>query len=248
VGLLQGCVQRVFFNHVNAATVSVLSAEGFEVAAPRSPRCCGALLMHSGEEPAAKKRAKATIEAFDDCDYVAINAAGCGSAMKEYVHLLDDDPEWADRARAFSAKVRDVTELLSEEEPRAPRNRVEMKIAYHDACHLAHAQGIRSQPRSLLQGIPGVELVEPPEWEICCGSAGVYNLLQPDAADELGRRKAANLAGTDADAIAAGNPGCTLQIAQKLAAAGTPIPVYHPIELIAMSIEGGAKIHATARS
>jgi glycolate oxidase iron-sulfur subunit len=238
VGLLQGCVQRVFFNNVNRATVSVLSAEGFEVSAPRSPRCCGALLMHSGEEPAAKQRAKETIAAFDDCDYVAVNAAGCGSAMKDYVHLLDDEPEWAERARMFSEKVRDVTELLAADEPRAARGPVEITVAYHDACHLAHAQAVRTEPRKLLATIPGLELVEPPEWEICCGSAGIYNLLQPEAADELGRRKAANLYATGASAIAAGNPGCTLQIQQKLAETGTPLPVYHPVELLQMSIEG----------
>jgi glycolate oxidase iron-sulfur subunit len=238
VGLLQGCVQRVFFTDVNKATVAVLSAEGFEVSAPRNPRCCGALLMHSGEEPAAKQRAKETITAFEDCDFVAVNAAGCGSAMKDYVHLLDDEPEWAERAEAFSAKVRDVTELLAADEPRAERRSVAMKVAYHDACHLAHAQAVRAEPRKLLADIPGLELVEPPEWEICCGSAGIYNLLQPDAADELGRRKAANLRATGAVAIAAGNPGCTLQIGQKLAEAGTPLPIYHPVELLQMSIEG----------
>jgi glycolate oxidase iron-sulfur subunit len=245
VGLMQGCVQRVFFHDVNAATVSVLAAEGYEVFAPRAPRCCGAILMHSGEEPDAKKRAKETIAAFESCDFVAVNAAGCGSAMKEYAYLLADDPNWSERARAFSAKVRDVTELLAEDGTRAPRNRVEMKVAYHDACHLAHAQGIRSQPRSLLEAIPGLELVEPPEWEICCGSAGVYNLLQPDAADDLGRRKAANLLGTGADAIAAGNPGCTLQITKALDESGHRMPVYHPIELIYMSIRGGAETNVS---
>ena len=238
VGLLQGCVQRVFFNDVNKTTVSVLSAEGFEVSAPNNPRCCGALLMHSGEEPEAKERARETIAAFEDCDYVVVNAAGCGSAMKDYVHLLDDEPEWAERAEMFSAKVRDVTELLAADEPRAPRGPVEMTVAYHDACHLAHAQAVRSEPRKLLAEVPGLELVEPREWEICCGSAGIYNLLQPEAADELGRRKAANLLATGAAAIAAANPGCTLQIQHQLAEAGTPLPVYHPVELLGMSIEG----------
>src|SRR5919106_1854492 len=238
VGLLQGCVQRVFFNDVNQATVAVLSVEGFEVSAPRNPRCCGALLMHSGEEPDAKARAKETIGAFEDCDYVAVNAAGCGSAMKDYVHLLDDEPEWAERARMFSEKVRDVTELLAADEPRAARGPVEITVAYHDACHLAHAQAVRAEPRKLLTDIPGLELVEPREWEVCCGSAGIYNLLQPEAADDLGRRKAANLRATGAVAIAAGNPGCTLQIGQKLLEAGSPVPIYHPVELLHMSIEG----------
>jgi glycolate oxidase iron-sulfur subunit len=243
VGLLQGCVQRVFFNHVNAATVRVLSAEGFEVAAPRSPRCCGALMLHSGYEDEALKLARATIAAFEDCDLVAVNAAGCGSAMKDYAHLLSDDPEWSDRARAFSDKVRDVSELVAGEGPVAARRSLKMRVVYHDACHLAHAQGIRAEPRTLLRGIPGLEVLEPEEWEICCGSAGIYNLLQTDAAAELGRRKAANLLATGADAIVAGNPGCALQIASHLEAARRPLPIYHPMELLDRSIvhdQGGS--------
>ena len=243
VGVLQGCVQRVFFHHVNSATVRVLSAEGFEVAAPRSPRCCGALMLHSGYEDQALKLARATIAAFEDCDLVAVNAAGCGSAMKDYAHLLADDPEWSDRAHAFSGKVRDVSELLAREGPVAPRRPLQMRVAYHDACHLAHAQGIRAEPRALLRGIPGLEVLEPEEWEICCGSAGIYNLLETDAGAELGRRKAANLLATGADAIAAGNPGCALQIASHLEAAGRPLPIYHPMELLDRSInhdQGGS--------
>jgi glycolate oxidase iron-sulfur subunit len=242
VGLLQGCVQRVFFHHVNQATVDVLAEEGFEVLAPRRPRCCGALLMHSGEEDDAKARAKETITAFENCDVVAVNAAGCGSAMRDYVHLLDDEPSWSDRAREFSKKVRDVSQVLAECEARTPRHPVEMKVAYHDACHLAHAQGVRAEPRAVLGSIPGLELVEPSEWEICCGSAGVYNLLQPEAAHDLGARKAANLIETGADAIAAGNPGCTLQIRAHLKEAGHPLPVYHPIELLRMSIAGARSL------
>jgi glycolate oxidase iron-sulfur subunit len=238
VGLLQGCVQRVFFHRVNAATVDVLTAEGFEVFAPKEPRCCGALLMHSGEEETAKTLARKTIAAFEDCDVVAVNAAGCGSAMRDYAHLLDDDQLWADKAKAFSEKVKDVTQVLAAYEPLSRRHPVEMKVAYHDACHLAHAQGVRTEPRALLQSIPGVELIEPKEWEICCGSAGVYNLLQPQAGYDLGARKAANLIATGADAIAAGNPGCTLQLRAHLKEAGNPMPVYHPMELLSMSLHG----------
>ena len=238
VGLLQGCVQRVLFPQVNEATVDVLAAEGFEVFAPRLPRCCGALMLHSGYEPEALDLARELIGAFEDCDIVAVNAAGCGSSMRDYGHLLDDCGEaTAERARAFSGKVRDVSEFLAAFEPRAPRHPLPMKVAYHDACHLAHAQGIRAQPRALLRAIPGLELVEPAEWEICCGSAGIYNLLQPEPAAELGRRKAGNLLATGAEAIAAGNPGCTLQIAAHLEADGHPLPVYHPIELLAASIQ-----------
>jgi glycolate dehydrogenase iron-sulfur subunit len=238
VGLLLGCVQRVFFHDVNAATVRVLTADGFEVYAPRLPRCCGALQLHSGEEPEALELARATIAAFDDCAVVAVNAAGCGSAMKDYGHLLDDDPDWADRARRFSAKVRDVSEMLAEAGPVAARHPVYLRAAYHDACHLAHAQGIRSQPRELLRAIRGVELLEAPEWEVCCGSAGLYNILQPEAADRLGRRKAENLLSTGADAIVSANPGCTLQVAAHLESLGRPLPIYHPVQVLDASIRG----------
>jgi len=238
VALLQGCVQRVFFGDVNEATLAVLSAEGYEVHAPRAPRCCGSLMMHSGYEDEARVLAKQTIDAFEGHERVVVNAAGCGSGMKEYRHLLDDEPEWAQRAADFSDKVIDVHELLAEHEPRAPRRPLEMKVVYHDACHLAHAQGVRSQPRELLRAIPELELLEPEEAEICCGSAGIYNLLKPEAAGELGRRKEGHLRATGAEAIAAANPGCSLQIAACAPEGEAPLPVYHPMELLAMSIEG----------
>jgi glycolate oxidase iron-sulfur subunit len=232
-------VQRVFFHDVNLATAEVLAAEGFEVRAPKRPRCCGALLLHAGYEAEALALARQTIEAFEGCDLVAVNAAGCGSAMKDYGDLLSDDRHWADRARRFSARVRDVSELLAGLEPFAPRAPVNLKVAYHDACHLAHAQGVREEPRALLRAIPGLELLEPAEWEICCGSAGVYNLQQPEAGAELGRRKARNLLDTGAEAIAAGNPGCVLQIAAFLREEGRPLPIYHPIQLLQRSISSG---------
>lgn len=235
-GVLQGCVQRVFFGDVNAATIRVLAAEGFDVIAPRTPRCCGALQMHAGREAAARGRAKETIQALGGCDVVVANAAGCGSAMKDYVHLLDDEPGWAGRAEAFSGRVRDISEVLAGVEPVAPRAPMPVRVAYHDACHLAHAQGIREEPRRLLRSIPELELLEPAEWEICCGSAGVYNLLQPNGAAELGRRKAANLVATGAEIIAAGNPGCALQIG-----AFTGLPIRHPIELLDDSIRRAAR-------
>ena len=239
VGFLQGCVQRVFFQDANVATVRVLAAEGFDVFAPRRPRCCGALMLHTGYEAEALALAKELVVAFEGCDFVAVNAAGCGSSMRDYGRLLADDPEWAEGAAAFSATVRDVSELLDELGPVAPRGPLALRVAYHDACHLAHAQGVRAQPRALLAGIPGVELAEPDEWEVCCGSAGIYNLLQPEPGAELGRRKAANLLATGAEAIVAGNPGCALQISTYLEAAGEPLPVYHPMELVARSIDGG---------
>jgi glycolate oxidase iron-sulfur subunit len=241
VGFLQGCVQRAYFGDVNAATVAVLAAEGFEVHAPRAPRCCGALGLHAGQEEDSLPLAKATIEAFERFDHVVVNAAGCGSAIKDYGHLLRDDPDWRERAEALAARARDVHELLASVEPRAPRSPVQLKVAYHDACHLAHAQGVRSQPRELLRSIPGLELVEPAEWELCCGSAGIYNLIRPDAAGDLGVRKADNLLATGADAIAAANPGCTLQIAAHLERKGRPLPILHPMQLLQRSIDGGTR-------
>jgi glycolate oxidase iron-sulfur subunit len=241
VGMLLGCVQRVFFDEVNQATTRVLAAEGFDVFAPRGVRCCGALMLHSGAEAEALELAKTMIAAFEECDYVAVNAAGCGSSMKDYGDLLSDDDEWAERAKRFSDKVGDVSQLLAETEPVAPRHPVPLKVAYHDACHLAHAQGVRSEPRQLLRGIPELELVEPAEWEICCGSAGLYNLLQPDAGAALGRRKAENLLATTAEAIASGNPGCTLQITAHLREQGHPLPIYHPVQLLDRSFRGAGR-------
>jgi glycolate dehydrogenase iron-sulfur subunit len=212
---------------VNRATIAVLAAEGFEVHAPRRPACCGSLQLHTGYEPAAQACAHETIAALGGYETVIVNAAGCGSGMKDYAHLVD--------APAFAAKVKDVHEFVAEVEPRAVRHPLPLRVAYHDACHLAHAQGIRSAPRELLRAIPGIELIEPAEWELCCGSAGVYNLLEPEAAADLGARKATNLAATGAQAIAAANPGCAIQIARYLE---RPIPILHPIELLARSLSG----------
>ncbi len=234
VGFMQGCVQRVFFGDVNLASMRLLAAEGWDVEAPLAHRCCGALQLHAGEE--SRDEARATIEAFEGFDHVVVTAAGCGSSMKDYGHLLRDDPEWAERAQRFSERVRDLTEILAEHPARAPRRPVAMRVAYHDACHLAHAQGVREQPRELLRGIPGVELVEPADWEICCGSAGIYNLVKPKAAAELGRRKAQNLLDTGAEAVVAANPGCALQIQAYARELGRELPVLHPAELLAESM------------
>jgi glycolate oxidase iron-sulfur subunit len=228
IALMQGCVQRVLFGDVNAATVRVLAAEGWEVHAPREPRCCGALMLHTGLEAEARALARTTIARYDSFDYVVVNVAGCGSAMKEYGYLLEDA-----RAEAFSGKVRDVHEFLAEHDCRAERQALPLTVAYHDACHLAHAQGIRAQPRALLRGIPELTVLEPKEWEVCCGSAGIYNLTHPEAAAKLGRRKAENLRATGAQAIAAANPGCALQIAAYL-----DLPIYHPLTLLDLSIRG----------
>jgi glycolate oxidase iron-sulfur subunit len=227
VALLQGCVQREFFSQVNRATIEVLAAEGYEVHAPRAPRCCGSLQLHTGYEREAQACAHETVAAFRDFDTVIANAAGCGSGMKDYGHLIDDDH--------FPEKVRDVHEFLAGVEPRAARHPLPLRVAYHDACHLAHAQGIREPPRALLESIPELELLAPAEWELCCGSAGVYNLLEPEAATDLGRRKAANLADTGAQVVAAANPGCVIQITRHLE---RPLEVLHPIELLARSLRG----------
>jgi glycolate oxidase iron-sulfur subunit len=244
VGLLLGCVQRVFYPHVHRATVHVLAAEGYEVIAPRLPDCCGALEFHGGEEPSAIRRARQTVAAFAQAggaaglDHVVVNAAGCGSAMKAYGDLLGT-PE----AQAFSDRVRDVSELLGAIEPRAPRGPVPLRVAYHDACHLAHAQGVRSSPRRLLGAIPGLELLEvQTERDVCCGSAGIYNLVAPEAAAELGARKARHLVATGAQAIAAGNPGCAAQLDLHLRELGCPLPIHHPVELLSRSIAAAATL------
>jgi glycolate oxidase iron-sulfur subunit len=249
VGLLAGCVQRLVFSHVNDATVRVLAAEGCEVLAPASQGCCGALAVHAGRAEDARAFARRTIEAFETAgvERVVVNAAGCGSSMKEYDRLLADDPQWAARARTFTAKVRDINELLVElGPPRAARHRMDLRVAYHDACHLAHAQGIRAQPRELLRQIPGVELVPFAEPELCCGSAGIYNLVEPEPARELGRRKLHHITGAHPDVIATANPGCTLQLMSVAAEEGTKVRVVHPIELIDGSIRGVATAYLRA--
>jgi glycolate oxidase iron-sulfur subunit len=241
VGLLTGCVQRLVFPRVNTATVNVLSAEGCDVLAPPEQGCCGALALHAGRVDEARAFARRTIEVFERAgvERIAVNAAGCGSSMKEYGQLLADDPAWADRARAFSARVRDVTEIVSELGPsRAPRHPLALRVAYHDACHLAHAQGVRQPPRDLLRSIPGVEILPFAEQEICCGSAGIYNLVEPDAARELGDRKAGHIDAVSPDLIATANPGCMLQMATASARLGRVRPICHPIEILDASIRG----------
>lgn len=239
VALLLGCVQRVFFGDVHRASIAVLAAEGWEVLAPALPECCGALELHAGEERSALRRAQQTVEAFavlGPLDHIVVNAAGCGAAMKHYGELLGTAS-----AREFSARVRDISEILTESPPRAPRGELPIRVVYHDACHLRHAQQIREQPRSLLRSIPGLELLEVGiEADVCCGSAGIYNLVSPEPAARLGARKAQNLIATGADAVAAGNPGCAAQLDLHLRELGTPLPIHHPVQLLRRSIEAGA--------
>jgi glycolate oxidase iron-sulfur subunit len=250
VGLLTGCVQRVLFSGVNAATVRVLAAEGCEVVIPREQGCCGALMVHAGLEERARAFARRLVDVFDRAgvDTIVTNAAGCGSSMKEYGHLLRDDPRYAERARAFAARCKDVSEVLAELEPRAVRQPLPLRVAYHDACHLQHAQGVRAEPRRMLRTIPELELVEIPDAALCCGSAGIYNLVQPEAAAELGDRKASNVLSTRPDLVVSANPGCLMQLASGLQRAGRRVPVLHTIEVLDAAIQGTPAAQLQARA
>jgi glycolate oxidase iron-sulfur subunit len=238
--MLLGCVQREFFPQVNVSTVRVLQAEGCDVVVPRTQGCCGALSLHNGREAEAQRFARALIDTFaaDDVEYVVVNAAGCGSAMKTYADLLADDPAYAARARAFAGRVRDLSELLVELGPVAVRHPLPMVAAYQDACHLAHAQSVRGQPRQLLRGIPELQLREIADPEICCGSAGIWNVLNPEPARELGDRKAAAVAATGADVLVTANPGCLMQIASAMRRSGGTVALAHTAEILDASIRG----------
>ncbi|GAB95531.1 glycolate oxidase iron-sulfur subunit [Kineosphaera limosa] len=242
VGLLLGCVQREFFPGVNAATVRVLVAEGFEVVAPPEQGCCGALSLHAGREEEGLDFARGVIEAFEaaEVEAIVVNSAGCGSAMKDYARLLADDPQFAQRAQRLSAMTRDVAEFLAQVGLQATYHRFDADIAYHDACHLAHAQGVRAQPRELLRTIPGVTLAEIRDAELCCGSAGIYNIINPEPATELGDRKAANVAATGASLLVAANPGCLMQIATSLHRQGHDIALAHTVEILDAALRGAS--------
>ncbi|MFM7326087.1 MAG: (Fe-S)-binding protein, partial [Nodosilinea sp.] len=243
VGMVLGCVQQVFFAQVNQATARVLSANGCEVVIPSPQGCCAALPAHQGETAQAQGLARQMIDTFEQAqvDYVIINAAGCGHTLKEYHHILAEDPEYGDRAQAFVDRVRDVQEFLAEVGLTAslhPLTEGELPLVFQDACHLLHGQKISLQPRQLLRQIPGVTLREPLDAALCCGSAGVYNMLQPQVAEELGQMKVTNLLNTGAQLIASPNPGCSLQIQKHLAQQGKPLPLLHPMELLDYSIRG----------
>ena len=243
VGVILGCVQRLFFSHINAATIRVLSGNGCEVVIPQQQGCCAALPAHQGQEAQAQQLARQMIDAFIDqeIDYVIINAAGCGHTLKEYGHILKDDPDYREKAQNFSNKVRDIQEFLIETNMTAklsPISDEELPIVYQDACHLLHGQKISLQPRQLLRSIPGVVLREPVDASLCCGSAGVYNLLQPDIGDDLGKQKVNNLINSGAKVIASPNPGCSLQIQKHLQNQGKSINLFHPIELLDFSMRG----------
>jgi glycolate oxidase iron-sulfur subunit len=239
VALLPGCVQRVYFPAVNQATLRVLAAEGCEVVVPAGIGCCGALSLHAGRDGEARGFARAAIAALEraEVDAIVVNSAGCGSSMKEWGHLFAGDPDWADRAAQIAAKVKDVVELLAELGPVAPRHPMAVKVAYHDACHLAHAQGIRAEPRALLRAIPGLDLVEL-DSDTCCGSAGVHNLLEPESAREIGLRKVDSVLAAAPELLVSANPGCTLQIQMLLRERGLGVRTAHTIEVLDASIRG----------
>ena len=238
--LLGGCVQRVFFPNVNGATLRVLAAEGVEVVVPEGQGCCGALSVHAGRTEEALRLARDLMDRFDreKFDVIVVNAAGCGSHLKDLPHLFADDPELLPRVRALAAKVRDVSELLAALPARAPRHPLRARIAYHSPCHLGHAQGLQDPPRALQRAIPGVELVEVPDGDQCCGSAGVYNIVEPESADQIGRRKAAAVASTGAALVASANPGCSLQIRRMLHERGAEVEAAHPVEILDRSLRG----------
>ena len=244
VGLLTGCVQQAVFPDVNAATARVLAADGFEVVAPPQG-CCGALSVHAGRLEEGKRFARALVEALDDVDLVIVNSSGCGSHLKELGWLLGDE-----RAEAFSSKVRDVGELLADVTPRAMRHPLQLTVALQDSCHLRHAQRLPLSSASSLARIPGLEVVEPAEQDLCCGSAGIYNVVQADAARKLGDRKAANVLATGASVYASANPGCLVQVSNALHRRKRPLPALHPIELVDASIrrEPAARVRTEARS
>ena len=234
VGLLTGCVQAVVFGAHNRATARVLALNGVEVCVPREQACCGALHAHVGEHARAQELARRTIDVFDavSVEAVVVNSSGCGAHMKAYGHLLKDDPVYAERARAFSLKVLDVAEFLAREPLRGPLALVPMTVTYHDPCHVIHGQKIRNQPRQLLGQIPGLTLVELKEADWCCGSAGIYNLTQPEMAARLQERKVQHILATGAAAVVTANPGCIIQIVQGLRARGSPIKVLHLVEIL----------------
>jgi glycolate oxidase iron-sulfur subunit len=237
VALLAGCVQQSLAPEINWATLRVLSQNGVEVIVPKGQGCCGALALHAGELDTARSLAEINFKAFpNDVDAIVVNAAGCGSAMQEYPSLFAAT-ESEEFATKFSDRVKDISVFLDELgiEPPPPLPSM-VKIAYHDACHLAHAQQVTQPPRRLLQSIPNLSLVPVPEAELCCGSAGTYNIEQPETANLLGERKAKNLLNTNADAIATGNIGCLVQLQQHVNLlnqnSDTPVPIWHTIEVL----------------
>src|SRR5918994_3852716 len=249
VSLFNGCVMSTVFAHVNRATGRVLAHNGFAVDVPAGQQCCGALHIHSGMSDEARRLARKNIDAFDSSanDPIVINAAGCGAALKEYGLLLKDDPEYAQSARRFSERVRDVTELLAERPLRQPTRSVDRVITYQEPCHLAHAQRISAQPRALLNQIEGLKVVEMHEASLCCGSAGIYNIIRREMANELGDRKIERALATGADEIVTANPGCAMQLRTSLLRNGVTRPVRHVVEVLDEAYGGASSTSPVQR-
>jgi glycolate oxidase iron-sulfur subunit len=239
--MISGCIMDQLFHDINQATIRVLTANSCEVITPPQQSCCGALHVHGGEAEQGRALARYNIDVFEpyNCDAIIINSAGCGSTLKEYDHLLRDDPAYVERAKAFSTKVKDISEFLMSIELNQDMGTVQQTVAYHDACHLVHGQKIKQQPRQLLQSIPGLTLVNLKESDWCCGSAGIYNITNQAMADELLKRKMNNVAATGASVIATGNPGCMMQIARGIRERGLPMEVTHPVELLDEAYKAG---------
>ncbi|MGI9554194.1 MAG: (Fe-S)-binding protein, partial [Thermodesulfobacteriota bacterium] len=234
VALLTGCVQNVFFSKTNTATIEVLTKLGCDVIVPPDQPCCGALSNHSGRLEEGREFARKLIDAFTslDIDYLVINSAGCGSSIKEYGELLANDSEYFTKAEKLSGKTRDIIEFIDEIGIRGNLKTLNLKVTYQDACHISHGQSIRSAPRNVLSQIPGLQLIEMRESDSCCGSAGIYNLIQPEMADKILLRKISNIKDTGIDMLVAGNPGCLLQIQKGIRENGLKIETAHPIELL----------------
>jgi glycolate oxidase iron-sulfur subunit len=243
VGLLTGCIMSTAFAEVHAATIRVLQKNGCTVVLPPEQGCCGALHVHGGDMDGGRELARRNIAAFEGLglDAIIVNAAGCGSTLKEYGHLLHDDPAWAGRAAAFSAKMRDITEFLAALDLNTAALRpLPVAVTYQEPCHLAHAQRIAAQPRALLRAVPGLKLVEMHESALCCGSAGIYNVTEPEMAGRLGKRKLDNAEATGADVIVTANPGCHLQLAGGLRRRGSRMRVRHIVEVLDASYRGAS--------
>ncbi|HEX7735396.1 MAG TPA: heterodisulfide reductase-related iron-sulfur binding cluster [Ktedonobacteraceae bacterium] len=241
VGFISGCIMDQVYRDINEATVRVLSANGCEVITPSNQQCCGALHVHAGEGERGRVLARHNIDVFAkyDCDTIIINSAGCGSNLKEYGHLLRDDPAYAERARVFSTRVKDISEFLISLDQQAALGELPCTVAYHDACHLAHGQKVKQQPRQLLRRIPGLKLVELKEADWCCGSAGIYNITNQEMASQLLERKMQNIIASKASIIATGNPGCMMQIALGARARGLDLQVLHPVQLLDEAYRAG---------
>lgn len=235
VAFLTGCIAAEFFPDTNRATVAVLAANGCDVLIPPGQGCCGALANHSGDRESALEMARHNIDVFErsGAEFVITNAAGCGSMLKEYGALLKDDLIYGERAEVFSARVRDLTEFLAGLPMRPPVHPVKLRVTYQDACHLAHGQKVRAQPREVLKTIPGLEFVEMNQSDWCCGSAGVYNVTQPELSEQILERKMANVLATGAEIVVASNPGCLIQLEHGLRERGVKMDTGHPVDLLA---------------